>query len=495
VARVVSRFDPSELPALRRPRDQPIPERAAGEDTFEASGGPVTSYRRTVVVEDGTAVQTVQFRLAIPYFAWFFLPLFRHDLRLPSRDRPQWWHPPDRWDARQSSVLGILCFAAVLFGYLNTLFNQTLAFAADDFHATNGDQGVAGALVRLGGLIAFVILAAADRRGRRRMILVATGAGCVFAASGAAAPSLAWLTGSQILTQGCAYGLYILLPIVAAEELPAGSRAYAIGLVAMAASLGAGVAVVALRFADVAPWGWRIDYLIALAGLPLLPGLARRLPESRRFATPHAEVAVRGHGRRLWLLAAAGFLINLFVAPDALFGNRFLRHERHFSGGAIAAFTIATSTPAVIGIIVGGRLADRRARKPVAIASLTFGTTLAVLFYFASNLSLWASALASNIVYAAAIPALGVYGPELFPTSLRGRANGLVFMMGLAGSSAGLLATGRLADHFGRIGPGIAVMGVGPLLLALLVWVAFPETARRELEDLNPEDEPPPLPP
>ena len=52
--------------------------------------------------------------------------------------------PPDRFDARSSSVLGTLCAAAVLFGYLNTLFNQTIAFAADEFRAGNAAQGVAG---------------------------------------------------------------------------------------------------------------------------------------------------------------------------------------------------------------------------------------------------------------------------------------------------------------------------------------------------------------
>src|SRR5205807_5703192 len=206
------------------------------------------------------------------------------------------------------------------------------------------------------------------------VILGASAAGCLLSLTGAVAPSLPWLTGSQVLTQGCAYSLFILLPVVAAEELPAGSRAYAVGLLAMAAALGAGASIVALRLADIAVWGWRLVYVIPVAGILLLPGIGRRLPESKRFEAPHADSPLRGHGRRLWLLAAAGFLLNLFVAPDAQFSNRFLRHERHYSGGSIAGITLATSTPGVIGLIIGGRLADRRARKPVAVVSLTAGT-------------------------------------------------------------------------------------------------------------------------
>jgi MFS family permease len=302
------------------------------------------------------------------------------------------------------------------------------------------------------------------------------------------APSLAWLTGSQVLTQGCAYGLFILLPVVAVEELPAGSRAYAVGLLAMAAALGAGGAVLALRLADIAVWGWRLVYVIPVFGLLLLPGIGRRLPESRRFEAPHVDAPLRGHGRRLWLLAAAGFLLNVFVAPDAQFGNRFLKHERHYTGGGVATLSIVSGTPGAIGIIVGGLLADHRGRKPVAFVALTLGTVLAVAFYFASGWPMWMWAIVSNIVTAAEIPALGVYGPELFPTSLRGTANGMTFLVALTGSVAGLLAVGALSDRFGSIGPAMAVVAIGPVLLAFLVAFGFPETARRELEDLNPED-------
>jgi MFS family permease len=490
VSRVVTRFDAPELDALLRARSHPVSERAEGEGVFVAADGPVRSYRRTISVEGGVATQTVEFKLALPYFAWFFIPFFRHALRRPSRDRTLWWMPPDRFDARSSSVLGTLCAAAVLFGYINTLFNQTIAFAADEFGASNAAQGVAGGVVRVGGLLAFVIVAAADRRGRRRVILAAGAAGCLLAATGAAVPSLAWLTGTQVLTQGCAYALFILLPVVAVEELPAGSRAYAVGLLAMAAALGAGASVIALRLADIAVWGWRLVYVIPLAGLLLLPGIARRLPESRRFAAPHADAPLRGHGARLLLLAAAGFLLNVFIAPDAQFSNRFLKHERHFSGGGIAVLSIASGTPGVIGIVVGGMLADRRGRRPVAVVALTVGTVLSVLFYFASGLPMWLWAVLGNIVTAAEVPALGVYGPELFPTSLRGTANGLTFLVALGGSIVGLVTVGALADGFGRIGPAMAVVGLGPLLLAVLVAVAFPETARRELEEINPEDGP-----
>ena len=84
--------------------------------------------------------------------------------------------------------------------------------------------------------------------------------------------------------------------------------------------------------------------------------------------------------------------------------------------------------------------------------------------------------------------ALGVYGPELFSTANRARANGLIVTLGVAGSASGLLLVGALSDRFGDYGPAFLIVAIGPLLAAVLVLRWFPETARVELEALNPGD-------
>jgi putative MFS transporter len=143
-------------------------------------------------------------------------------------------------------------------------------------------------------------------------------------------------------------------------------------------------------------------------------------------------------------------------------------------------------------VVAGGRLADVKGRRRVGAGAVAAGALLTAGFYFADGPWLWVSAMAASLVFDASIPALGVYGPELFPTSLRGRANGLVTIASLAGSALGLVAAGQLADSFGRIGPAMAVLAVGPLLVAVLILTLYPETAGKELEDINPEDRPPP---
>jgi MFS family permease len=101
---------------------------------------------------------------------------------------------------------------------------------------------------------------------------------------------------------------------------------------------------------------------------------------------------------------------------------------------------------------------------------------------------MWAARLAGNVIGAVGVPAMAVYGPELFGTHDRGRANALIVTAGVIGSALGLVSVGWLSDYWDAIAPAIALLGIGPLLVALLVLTRFPETAGAELEELNPED-------
>ena len=66
----------------------------------------------------------------------------------------------------------------------------------------------------------------------------------------------------------------------------------------------------------------------------------------------------------LWrLLRPHQWVKNLFVAPASLFQNGYLKDVRGFNATTIAIFTLVTATPAGIGLILGGRVADIRGRK------------------------------------------------------------------------------------------------------------------------------------
>jgi MFS family permease len=189
------------------------------------------------------------------------------------------------------------------------------------------------------------------------------------------------------------------------------------------------------------------------------------------------------------MLAIGAFLWSLFLAPAAQFLNEFLRTERGFSGILIAVFVLATNTPGGIGIVVGGKLADKHGRRIIGAIGIAGGVLFTVISYLSWGWPLWLASVAAAVIGAIAIPALAVYGPELFPTSQRGTANGGLQVVAVAGSSLGLLIVGWLADRVGGIGQAMAIVAIAPALLVLVVMFWFPETARRELEDLNPADQ------
>jgi MFS family permease len=499
VTRVVAEtvVDRAALDSILLPRDDIVRERPLGSGRFDADDGPFRSYRRTVVVEhlaDGRrahVTQTVDFRLAIPYFAFLFvLPVRNRLARIggPARRYP-WWSPPCRLDAHASAALGTLAAVTLVAGYLNTLLTQTIAFAADEFGSSNHAQGIAGGAVRVGGMAAFAAIALADRKGRRRLVLWTATAGILLSVLGALAPSLPWLAASQFVARPMASALLVVIGIHAVEEMPAGARAYAVSLLAMSTGLGAGLCVLSLPLADLGERGWRLVYVIPLLGLLVLPGIARNLRESRRFVAPHGEdVGFGGHGRRLVILGASVFLSGLMVSPASFFQNRFLEDDVGFSASRITLLTVLTNTPAGLGIVVGGRIADARGRRIVGAVGLLASAIGVAMFYRSTGWALWMWSFAGNIVGAMSVPALGVYGPEMFPTALRGRANGLLAVVGLCGSLIGLLGVGWLSDELGGFATPMALAAIGPVLVAAIVLAAYPETARRELEELNPED-------
>ena len=485
--------DDAGLAGWLGPWDGLVREVDAGDGSFAAEEGPFRSYRRTVEVEptaDGrhTVTSTATFRLALPYFNWLLALPVRHALRQPGAPRP-WWGPADRLDARATTVLGTLCAASVVAGYIGTSITQTITYASDDF-GLEGDrpQTVALATVRLAVFLAIALVAAADRRGRRKLLLVGAVGACLVGATTALAPSLAWFTASQTLTRGFSTALAVLITVVAAEELPAATRAFGVSVLGLSAALGAGMCVLALPLADLGDGGWRLLFLVPLLALPLFRGLARHLPESRRFTAAHPHSRIAGHGQRLALLAVSTFLLQLFTAPASQLQNEFLRDERGYSAFGISLFTICTATPAGIGVVSAGKLADLHGRRLVGALGVVGGVGGTVAMYFASGSAMWGWSLVASVIGGASLPALGVYGPELFPTGIRARANGMLVLTATAGSSLGLLAAGALSDGLGSLGRALAVLSLGPAVLVALVLTLYPETARRELEDLNPED-------
>lgn len=494
-------LDDAQLAAALLPRRGFIDEVVLKPGVFGAADG--SAYRREVRAEpesDGRhrVTQRLEVTFAIPYWGWLFGPIFLLHLQKiggPSDPSPIWF-PPEGIDDHAIATLAKLGVIAAILGYVGVTLTQTVTYAAGEFGADKAAQGVTLAAVRLDVLLALPLAFLADRRGRRYLVVNGTAIACVLSAVGALAPNLWSLAGAQMLTRGFSSACAVALGVMVAEEMPAGGRAWATSLMAMAGFLGSGICIFALPIADVAEWAWRALFVIPLLFIVPALGVGRGLRETHRFVA-HVEQrlervpawqVLRTHRGRFLLMAASALLISVFATPASQFQNEFLRTEQGFSGAQITLFIVLTSIPGGIGIVGGGWLAERGRRRVGALATFV-GVGGTVGMFYASGVSLWAWSTFATVFGAAAVPSLGVYGAELFPTEGRSAANGGIGMAGRIGSVIGLVIAGELSDRIG-FARTFLYLSAGPAVLCLLILFFYPETAHRELEDLNPEDAP-----
>jgi len=503
MATVTSTFvlDREELDRRCRPRDDHLVREvesgaAQGENSrrFDVDEGPFSRYSREISWQerpDGglEAVQRIDFTPALPFFA----PLYVMPLRRALPDgvplgRQRVWTLPNRLNAGQSSALAAMCVISLVAGMLYAFLTNVLTFASADIGSGSaGEQATITALTRIGVVIPLVLLAMADRVGRRRVAVGAAVAAVLLAAASGLAPTLWVLAILQTLSRNLGIAAALASDTLVMEELPAGSRAAAAGLGALAWGAGAGVVVFALPLAGVGPAGWRLVFAVSLLALPLVVIAAPHLHESHRFvrAVELASTGVR-HRISAWRFAVVGALffgVNMIVAPSSQLQNDYLRADRGFSAGLITVFIVLTSTWGLFGVLAGTRMADRRGRKLVLVPGLVCIGVFIAAFFWASGPAMWVIAAVGSVFGALSVPALGVLGTELFPTSRRGQARGGLNALGTGGAVAGLLLAGALVDRIGY-GPAFTWLALAPLVAAMLV-LFLPETRGLELEALN----------
>jgi MFS family permease len=154
----------------------------------------------------------------------------------------------------------------------------------------------------------------------------------------------------------------------------------------------------------------------------------------------------------------------------------------------IALFTLLTVTPSGLGLVLGGRLADDHGRRKVAAFCVPVGAALLAVSFATTSFLMWGSAMLGGVIAATAYPAMAVYRGELFPTRSRTTASFLVTVSALLGGSIGLVVGGSLVDSGWSYGSVMILFASVGIVVAGLVWFFYPETAHRELEELNPQD-------
>ncbi len=458
--------------------------------------------------------------LAVPFLGWFVAiqarvaakGALRHladrvQADVAGTDPPP---PPRRWPIvppvpftnAQAARLAALATAAIVVNFCGALLTQNGDAVTDTFGRTDQELGEALAFARAGVLVSLVVVALADRLGRRRLLLVGIVGACAANALAGLAPSFEYFTAAQLLTRAFVNAALVVAGIAVVEEAPDGARAFATAMFGLALGAGVALSVVVLPFADLGDDGWRISFFVSAAAVLLVPVIARHLHETRRYTSVKrlavhrgrvGEVFRQAYGHRFLLLASAAFLANVFAAPSSQLTNRYLTNVHDFSNSDVALFrTVTLGLPGLIGILLAGRLAESRGRRPVTIVGLLVATVFQMAFFLADGGALlWIAPTIAIVAAACGGLALATLDAELFPTETRGTSNGLLLVAGVAGSVTGLVLSTQLRDAMGGLGPAIAVCGVATLLAAVFVVPRLPETAARDLDAVSPTERAP----
>jgi len=401
---------------------------------------------------------------------------------------------PEPLTSRQKTVLKLLWLASLPAAYVNTVFTQTVAYASSEFNISEQGQGLAAAIVRWGVVIAIPLAALADRIGRRKIIISLAWLAPLVISLGAFAPSFAVLVATQTVGRPLGISLTVFVLVFATEEMGTNTRAWALSILAVGSGVGAGSAVGAIPLAGISDTSWRLVYLIGIGWLAVAYVLTRSLPETTRFLALHEEqihhtdVETHIHRDRLWMQIAVAVLTNVFVATASIFQSRYLKDVREYSALEISLFITITTIPATVGLVAGGRLADKVGRKIVAVATVPTGTMLYALSFTTHGVAMWFFAIVGGILLGISYPAMAVFRSELFPTAHRNMGSALIMVASLIGGSVGLIGAGVLLDNGMSYGRVMTTFALGPVLVAVLVALRFPETAHLELETINPED-------
>lgn len=384
-------------------------------------------------------------------------------------------------DRRILFLTSIIGFVA---GYAGSQMPHTLPFARTALDLTEGQMSAAFAAVRAVSLLGVLFAMSADTHGRKRPILVAYLLMLLASLATALIPSVPAYVVSQAVVRVAIVAIAALALVLIAEELQPGVRALGIGVFGLAGSLGVGTGLLLLPIAESNDNAWRVLFGLSALGLLFVPLLARYLPESRAFTPapriPFIKALGMGLSRHFWPLAGVSFFVAAFSSPAFDFVLERLINDLEWETGAARFLLIVFSGVGAIGLLVGGRAADRYGRRPTTVAALIIGLVGGVGFYTLDSgwflaVSIFLATLGATML----TPSFGAHRSELFPTRVRATANAWITNAAIVGSIAGFATGAILIDRIG-LGTTVATLGAG-LLFSMVLVLRLPETRGMEL--------------
>jgi MFS family permease len=356
-----------------------------------------------------------------------------------------------------------------------------------------------------------------DRLGRRTLLAVNIAIFSLLMPVVALSPTFAWFIAARCAVSFALAGEWALGSMLVAETWPANVRGRVISACRATWCLGASLAGgVAATFA--ATYGWRMAVIV--------PGVIALLALYVRATCPESPYWVRTQDRKqrikdtlerggklsaddeAWYTKAGSIGVRQVFLPDILpatlaalfiaicscciFGTvggwmpYYLNAEKHWPTWEYSAFYVGWGISGFFGLVVAGWLADKIGRRMGFIATLVEGAIFITLWVYSdSHLLLWTFGMLWSFGF------LGFWGPsttltaEVFPTRMRGTANGVVWAIGyFIGFVLFPFVTVAIQQATGSFDKAFLLIPVMMLAMAAGVWFWVPEHSGKELNTI-----------
>ena len=374
------------------------------------------------------------------------------------------------------------------------LYALVVSALLQDLSITTTVAGFLGSLTLLasgfGGILFGLI---ADRYGRRRALMSSIIIYSVFTAACGLAQSV-WQLGVFRLLLGLGMGgEWTSGAAIVSETWPDRHRGKAVAL--MQSAWAVGYALAALVVAPILPrFGWRAVFLIGIVPALLTLWIRHGVPESDVWLRSRGEGRQRvgagavfrpPFGRMtalLTLLSIASFSaywgLNLWVPaylslpPD--------RGGLGLSASLTTLLVVTMQAGTFIGYVSFGYIADAVGRRRTFVTYLLTAAVLLLVY----------SATTDPMLLLVIGPLVALFGTgffsgfaavtaEIYPTAVRGLAQGFTFNMGRLGSAVAPFVVGSMAQTRG-FGAAFAMLA-GALVIGAATWIWLPETRGRSV--------------
>jgi len=392
---------------------------------------------------------------------------------------------------RDILLIALISLVVLFEGFDVSVTSIVLPYVGGEFSAGPEVLGRAVGSIGLGAIAASILLGLADRFGRRPILLIATGGFAAGSLATTLSQDLWHYAALQFVTRMLAVTQISAAYLIVTELLPPTWRGRVNGLLGAIGSIGAALPFMLLEQVLHTPHGWRGLFLIGGIPLLILPLLFFVLPETPAFLemrkggksglAPMAQVKLllsRELRHRFLVVSLLWFLLNFASVSTSVFFTTYVVKERAWHPSDLALLGPAILASATAGNLVSGYLLDRVGRRfTIGLFLLVLGLA-AQIGYNGSDKWLigacWIAVQSTYGIWAATFTLTS----ELFPTHLRGAANGVCNnLIGRWGMVIAPAAVGGLGARLGAVGEAASWCSLAAYAALPVLWL-LPETRK-----------------